>query len=449
MSKRWGRYGGRPLATLCLVGLVDAVDRGVLPGVLPKIQRDLGLSDAQAGLLNTALVIGAVLLAVPGGVLSDRKDRRWLIGGVLALWSVATALAAGVQSFWQLFVLRGALGAGDAINDPAAQSLVADYYGPEVRGRAYAYQRVVPTVGTGVGLGLGAALGAAFGWRIAVLAVAIPGITVALLVRRLPLPVRGGSERRLDADELAPLELLAPPEPPPVEASPLGTMASVRAAMSVRSLRALLLASAVINGVLTSLGFWGVTYHVRASGMSEGLAGGLVGGLILMGAVAGGILGGQATDRYRDRFDGWPMLLGGTVTFVGTVLLLLSFLDGIPVVTVRLPLQTLGVALVVAALPPLTVITAEVVPAGLRGTTFGLLKLCANALGAVAPPLIGLLADSRKITLASGEVVGDLGYAFRLTAPLVLVGSVLLLIRRRDLDRDVAKARAADAAATA
>ena len=45
---RWGRYGGRPLVALCLVGLVDAVDRGVLPGVLPKIQRDLHISDGEA-----------------------------------------------------------------------------------------------------------------------------------------------------------------------------------------------------------------------------------------------------------------------------------------------------------------------------------------------------------------------------------------------------------------
>src|SRR5439155_13454232 len=124
-------------------------------------------NDFKAGLLNTALIVATLLFAVPGGVLSDRKDRRVLMAGVLALWAAATALASTVQSFWQLLTLRGALGAGDAINDPAAQSLVADYYEPAVRGRAYAFQRVVPTVGMGVGLGVGAALGAAFGWGIA------------------------------------------------------------------------------------------------------------------------------------------------------------------------------------------------------------------------------------------------------------------------------------------
>lgn len=203
----------------------------------------------------------------------------------------------------------------------------------------------------------------------------------------------------------------------------------------------MLLATAVINGILTALGYWGVSYHVRASGMSEGKAGAVAGGLILLGAIAGGILGGQVTDRYRHRFSGWPLLLSAIVTGGGTLLLMASFVDGIPVYSVRLPLQTLGVALVVASLPPLTVTTAEVVPPALRGAAFGLLKLCANGLGAVAPYLIGELADTRRFALPNGEVVGDLGYAFRWTAPLVLIGSLLLLLGRRHLDSDVEAAR--------
>jgi MFS family permease len=417
---RWGRYGARPLLVLCLVGLVDAVDKGVLPGVLPQVQKELHLSDLQAGLLNTALIVATVLVAVPGGALSDRGDRRRMITRVLGLWSAATALAAGVQAYWQLLGLRAALGAGDALNDPASQSLVADYYPTAVRGRAYAFQRVAPTLGTGLGVGLGAALGAAFGWRVAVLAVAIPGVTVALLVHRLPLPPRGGHET-------------------PVEPHGQSTRQAVREVLRIPSLRALLLASSVIVGVLTALGFWGVTYHQRASGLSQGTAGGVVGGLILLGAVGGGILGGQATDRLRHRYDGWPMLLGAALTCGGALALTASFLDGIPVIWVRLPLQFLGAALIVAALPPLTVVTAEVVPPALRGTAFGLLKLFANLLAAATPPLIGLLADSHRIQVGQ-RLVGDLGYAFRVLTPLVLIGSVLLLRGRRRLDEDVARA---------
>jgi MFS family permease len=422
---KWGRYGKRPLVVLCLVGLVDAVDRGVLPGVLPSIQRELHFDDQTAGYLNTALIVAALLLAVPGGLLADRTDRRTLMAGVLGLWSLATGLAAAAQSFWQLFVVRSALGAGDAINDPAAQSLVADYYPVEVRGRAYAWQRVVPTMGMGLGVGVGAALGAAFGWRIAVLAIGVPGILVAVLVRRMPLPPRG------DADTPVPALPATVPVPP------IGVWHGVRAVLAVPSLRVLLPAIAFINGILTALGFWGVSYHVRASGLSEGSAGGIAGGVILLGAIAGGVGGGIVTDKIRGRVMGAPMLLAGLVTGGGAVLLLVSFLDGIPVYTVRLPLQMVGVALVVSSLPPLTVITAEVVRAELRGTSFGMVKLCANVLAAATPPLIGLLADSHQIRIHTGEVVGDLGYAFRWATPVILVGSALLVYGRRHIEQDL------------
>jgi MFS family permease len=408
---------------LCLVGLVDAVDRGVIPAVLPKIQKDLHVSDSEAGLLYTTLIVATVLIAVPAGIISDRKDRRVLITGVLAVWSIATALAAGVQKFWQMLVLRSFLGAGDAFNDPSVQSLVADYYPKEIRGKAFAFQRIVPTAGTAVGTALGAGLAALFGWRVAVLAVAVPGITVALLVRRLPLPPRGA------ADEAE-------------EREALGSWAAVRETLGVPSVRYLLVATAVINGILSALGFWALSYHVRSSGLSEAASGGIVGGLVLLGAIGGGIGGGLLTDRFRDRVRGWPMLLSGLVTGSGTVLLVISFVDGVPVYPVRLPLQVLGIALVVASLPPITVVAAEVVPPHLRGTSFGLLKLFANVLGAVAPWLIGVIADTHTFLDHEGDPVGDLGYAFRIVCPFVLVGSGLLLYARRCYDADHARANA-------
>jgi MFS family permease len=419
---RWGRFGGRPLAVLCLVGLVDAVDRGVLPAVIEPVQRDLGFNDFQGGLLYTALIVAALLVAVPGGLLADRTDRRRLMAGVLVLWSLATGLAGAVQAFWQLFAVRAALGVGDAINDPAAQSLVADYYAADVRGRAYAWQRVVPTVGLGLGTALGGALYALFGWRVAVLAIGLPGIAVALLVRRLPLPERGDS----DAAGL----------PQAV----LSTREAVRATLAVPSLRALLVAVAFINGVLSALAFWGIAYHVRSSGMSEASAPAIAGSVILLGAIGGGVTGGLLTDRVRGLVPGALMLLAAVVTGAGSLLLLASFVDGLPVYGVRLPLQLVGVALVVSSLPPITVIGAEVVPPALRGTSFGITKLCANLLGALLPPLMGLLADSHPIRLSSGAVKGDLGFAFRCTTGLVLVGSLLLLRGRKHLDADVARA---------
>jgi MFS family permease len=423
---KWGRYGKRPLVVLCLVGLVDAIDRGVLPAVLESIQGDLHFSDFQGGLLNTALILSAVLLAVPGGLLSDRTDRRILMGAVLAVWSVASALTSVVQSFGQLFAVRAALGAGEAINDPAAQSLVADYYPMEIRGRAYAWQRVVPTVGLGLGTVLGGVLLHQFGWRIAVLAVGLPGLLVTLLVRRLPLPARGETDS---------VTASAPSE---------SRWQDVKDTLSIPSIRVLLVSTAFINGILTAVGYWGIAYHVRASGFTKSSSPVIAGSVILLGAIAGGVAGGIAIDKLRGRVRGAAMLMSAVVTASGGTLLFLSFLDGIPVFAVRLPLQMVGVALVVSALPPLTVITAEVVPPALRGTSFGLVKLFANVLGAVFPPIIGAIADSHRIRIHTGEIKGDLGMAFRFTIPIMAVGSAVLLLGRRHLDADTARALASD-----
>lgn len=424
---KWGRYGKRPLVVLCLVGLVDSVDRGVVPAVLPSIQDELHFGDTAAGILATGLIVAALLLAVPGGVLTDRHDRRRLMSGVLILWSAATGLAGLAQHYWQLLSLRMALGAGDAINDPAAQSLVADYYPVAVRGRAYAWQRVVPTVGLGVGTLAGAGLLSLVGWRYAVVAIGIPGVLVALLLRRLPLPPRG------EADGVVPTvrERLAP-------------MAGIRELLAVPSLRVLLLSTAFINGILSALGFWGISYHHRASGMSTAQAGSIAGGVIFLGAIAGGVAGGIVTDKIRGRFAGAPMILAAAVTASGAVLLWISFLDGIPVYAVRLPLQLVGVALVVSSLPPITVITAEVVRADARGQSFGLVKLCANVLAAITPYVIGTISDSHQIPL-DHKTVGDLGLGFRWTTPVILIGSFLLWRGRRHLDADIAAALQAGA----
>ncbi|MDP3711026.1 MAG: MFS transporter [Mycobacteriales bacterium] len=436
---KWGPYGRRPLVVLCLIGLVDAVDRGVLPGVIELVKDDLGLSDFQAGLLSSAIVVATLLVAVPGGLLADRRDRRTLMAIVLCLWSAATALSAGVRSFPQLFAVRSLLGVGDAINDPAAQSLVADYYPPAVRGRAYGWQRVVPTAGVAVGAVVGGVLGEAFGWRVAVLAVALPGLVVAVMVRRLPLPERGASDLPSVTATGAPPTLL-PSQASPVLA-PLSTRQSLMACLRVPSLRALLFATSITTASLAALGFWGIAYHQRASGLSASKAAAVAGGAILVGAIIGGFGGGVLADRLRGRVKGAALLLGACTTAAGTVLLLLSFNDGIPVYGVRLPLQVLAVALIVAALPALTAMTTEVVRPHLRGTAFGLLKLFANLFAALTPPLIGFIADTRQITV-DGEETGDLGFAFRWTVWAVLLGSALLLYGRRHVEEDVRAASA-------
>ena len=425
---RWGRYGRRPLTLLALVALIDAVDRGILPGVLEKVQHDLGFSDARAGLLGTAFVLAGLLCTLPSGYLADRRPRTRIIAICLVSWGAISALNGLVVSYSQFLGVRAALGMGEAFNGPAAQSLTADFYPPAIRGRAYAIRGIAPIAGAALGTGLGGLVGALFGWRWAFVIVGIPGSALALAMWRLQEPKRG-------EHDAAP----APSVPDNVGATRKGfggLRADVGRAWQVRSLRSLMVGTAISAGATAGLGFWAPTFYERHTSLSAGQAAGLTGGLILTGALAGAWLGGILSDRFRNRFEGAPMLVAGVAQVLGGLLLMSTFPD-VPL-WYRLPGQAVAVALIVGGFPALSTMIAEVVPGAIRGTAFSLTSVLSSAAAAASPLVIGVIADQFPF-LAHGELKGNLARAFLLVSPLISVGGLVVLQGRRHVATDLAR----------
>lgn len=451
-SKRdWGRYGKRPLVILALVGLIDAVDRGILPGAASKIQDALHFSDFEIGVLSTAFILASFVATPIAGYIVDRRRRTQIIAVVLAAWGVLSAFTAAVQNFGEFLGVRAILGGSDAVNGPAGQSLIADYYPPSIRGRAYAVRQVTPVLGTAIGTGVGGVVAGTIGWRWAFLIVGLPGSLLALAVWRLAEPRRGEHDGDPLPDESAetaiaeaagnlPVRPPAGPDPVPEVSAGAAIRADLRAVIGIPTLRALLIGSGVITGALTALGYWAPSFYERHAGLSTAQSGAVSGGLILFGALAGTIAGGVIADRLRSRYEGAPMLLAGVAQFVGGVLLFVSFLP-VPTWSVRVPLQFVGVLFVVGAIPALAVMTSEVAPARLRGTAFAVTTWLGALLGAVTAPLVGALADAWPITV-HGKHEGNLALAFAIVTPFVLVGSVVVLNGRRHVGADTLRARA-------
>ena len=123
-------------------------------------------------------------------MLSDLRSRRAVISGGVAVWSLFTSLGGLVRSYTQLFLCRAAVGIGEAAYGPAASSLVADYFpGP---GRAIAMGILSSGIALGgvLGILLGGWLESLYGWRVAFMAVGLPGFVCAVLVARLIDPTR-------------------------------------------------------------------------------------------------------------------------------------------------------------------------------------------------------------------------------------------------------------------
>jgi MFS family permease len=438
----WGSYGRRPARVLAAVAFIDAVDRGILPGVLTKVQDDLGFSDTQAGLLGTAFVLTGFLVVLPAGYLADRHRRTRIIAVVLASWGVISGLNALVRSFWQFLLVRAALGIGETIDNPASQSLIADYYRPDVRGRVFALQRATPFFGQALGLGLAGGVAAVLSWRWAFLIVGVPGSLLALAMWRLPEPQRGESDLA-DAEPEAQLPVSAP-NVPDREAGAAALLRDVREALQVRTLRSLMIGSAIAAGALSGLGFWAAAFYERHTSLGSGGSAGLAGVLILVGAIAGTFVAGRVVDRFRDRYEGAPMLLAGVCQAIGAALLMPTFLD-VPI-ALRIPVQGVAVAFIVGGLVAIPVMITEVVPAAVRGISFSVTGFLSAVAGAASPLLIGAIADQFDYVV-DGEVKGNLANAFLIITPLVFGGALVLLQGRRHVAGDLAAVTRSRAAA--
>ncbi|MDZ7675104.1 MAG: MFS transporter [Acidimicrobiales bacterium] len=433
----WGTYGRRPVRLLAGVALIDAIDRGILPGVLSLVQDDFGFNDTRAGFLGTAFVITGFIVTIPAGYLADRYRRVRIISAVLLSWGAISALNAAVRNYWQFLAVRAALGIGETVDNPASSSLIADYYRPQVRSRAYAFIRVAPLAGSAIGLALGGFVGARLGWRWAFLLVGVPGSLLAVAMWRLPEPRRGESDEEV-VDEAA---ISVPPTPPapPREGGARTAFADIRRALTVPSLRALMVGSAISSGALAGLGFWAPSFYERHAGLSAESSAALAGGLILLGAIAGTVIGGRIADRLRQTDPGAPMLVAGVSQAVGALLLMPTFLP-VPL-WFRMPVQVLAVACILGGLPGLSTMISEVVRPTLRGIAFSLTAFFGACVGAGSPALVGFLADQFAVTV-DGELEGHLANAFLCVTPLVFVAALVVLNGRRHVERDIDAAQA-------
>src|SRR4029079_6933871 len=212
-----------------------------------------------------------------------------------------------------------------------------------------------------------------------------------------------------------------------------------RLALRIRTLRSLMIGTAIATGALTGIGFWAPAFLERHAGFNGGGAGGNGGALILVGAVAGTIVGGRLSDHLRDRVAGAPMLVAAVTQAIGAVVLMPVFAD-IPL-AVRVVLSGIGVLFIVAGFPALAAMVAEVVPPSIRGLAFSVTGFLSALAAALSPLLIGAISDRFDYRF-DGRTVGNLAHAFAIVMPLVFFVALVVWRARHFVEADKARALA-------
>jgi MFS family permease len=129
---------------------------------------DITRSTAAVGGLGVAALVPMLVIALPGGTLADRVDRRKLVLAMTACSAAASALLfaqalAGLRWLWLLYVLEAAASAIGAINAPARRTFIPALVPAEQRAAAMALDRIVMQTMLIAGPALAGVVAAGFG----------------------------------------------------------------------------------------------------------------------------------------------------------------------------------------------------------------------------------------------------------------------------------------------
>jgi Arabinose efflux permease len=403
---------------LCGVGIASGVAVGGLLAV--AVSGSVGA----AGFAQTAVVVGAGIVAVPLARLAARRGRRLslTLGFTLAaLGAVLILVAVASMQFWLLLLGMLLFGSGTATNLQsryAATELVE----PRHQARAMSIVLWATTVGSVAGPNLsepGSRLGFAIGidplsgpYLFSVTAFALAAVVTSTL--RMGAPAAGGQAGAASAGRAG--------DGRASEASaarrPVGALAALR--LAVRNPRALFGLVAIVSGQMMMTSVMVMTpVSMNHEGMSLELVG-LVISIHVVGMYAASPLFGWLADRLG---AGWVACLGAALFVMAFVL---GALDATAphseVGRVMVALCLLGLGWSASIIGGSTMLTQSVssetkVP--LQGAVDSLMNFGAAALAALAGPI-----------LAFGGF-----FAVNVMAACILVPFVVLGIRARLRDR--------------
>ncbi|MGR4892761.1 MFS transporter [Sphingopyxis sp. LARHCG72] len=152
-------------------------------GLLPDMAEGLGVSIPAAGLLVSAYALGVMLGAPLMTLTTARMNRRTLLIGLIAIFTLGNFLSAIAGDYTTLMIARVITslnhGAFFGVGSVVAASLVA----PEKRASAVAAMFMGLTLANVIGVPLAPWIGETFGWRTAFGVIAIWGLFTMVALR--------------------------------------------------------------------------------------------------------------------------------------------------------------------------------------------------------------------------------------------------------------------------
>ncbi|WP_439826521.1 MFS transporter [Aeromonas caviae] len=293
-----------PLAlfALTLSAFAIGTTEFVIVGLIPTIAEQLNVSLPSAGLLVSLYALGVAIGAPVLTALTGKLPRKWLLVGLMALFTVGNLLAWQAPGYESLIVARILTGLAHGVFFSVGSTIATGLVAKEKAASAIAIMFSGLTVALVTGVPLGTWIGQVFGWRETFLVVSLLGL-VAMVGSMLLVPGN----------------------------LPKGAASSVREQLSVLTRKPLLLVYAK-----TALGYGGAftafTFLAPILQQVSGFSAGAVSLILLVYGVSvavGNIWGGKLADRMGP-LPALKLLFAG----LALVLLVLTFTAPHPVLAV-------------------------------------------------------------------------------------------------------------------
>lgn len=418
-----------PLMVLSLVSFFYYVDRYVIYILIEPIRTDLNLTDGQMGVITgIAFAITYTLLVLPVGVMTDRVNRVRFLAVFVTIWCGFTALCGLARSYVELIFLRAGVAAGEAGGSIPGQALIADYYPPETRGRAFSVYFSTAHIGKFAAFSGAGYLGELIGWRMTFVVVGLMGLFLGpLLMLTLREPKRGAAEKK-EGQEVLP----APP-----------TRLALSRLVQRRGYMLLVVGYALAGMALFSMISWLPAFYMRRFDLETGDAGFLISLTVVVPTLVGMAIGGVLSDKLLKTHISWIAFLPAIALMASCPAMILQVYAPSMTLTILMgliPALTMGIYA-----PPLIAAIHLTAGARIRGTATAIVLVALMFFGqGVGPALSGLVSDLFAGHNTPSQPFLSLRYSLSCISALFIAGGVVLFFAGPRIGRDAVTAKSFD-----
>ncbi len=308
------------VAVLMLAYILSYVDRSILTLLVDPIRTDMGFSDFQISLLHGfAFAVFYSFMGYPIGRYADSHHRVGVVAVGVAFWSLMTAACGLVKNFWSFFLARMGVGIGEAALNPAAYSIITDYFPEDKLARGISTYVMGTYMGFGISYLVGAGvlsligdspdlhlpvIGHVHAWQVAFFVVAAPGALLLLLLLTVREPYRKG---RLHGDNDT------------VKPVPFREFRQFVAA-NWRTFACHACGFGCLGVMVNGMALWTPSFLTRTYGWTIVEAGTAYGTILLIFGAGGIYTGGWIADKFRARGHESSALITAAWCAVGTLL---------------------------------------------------------------------------------------------------------------------------------